>query len=201
MGKSVEFIFDFGSPNAYLAYRALPPILQRTGAELVLTPCLLGGIFKATGNQAPMLAFANIRGKLDYDMLEMRRFVARHGLSKFRLNPHFPINTLLLMRGMIAAGAERQRAYVEAVLAAMWEDGQAMGEPAVVARVLGAAGLDADAILAGAQTDAVKQTLVANTAAAVARGVFGIPTFFVGSEMFFGKDRLGQLEECLADAA
>jgi 2-hydroxychromene-2-carboxylate isomerase len=197
MSKTVEFIFDFASPNAYMAYRALPPILQRTGAKLQLTPCLLGGIFKSTGNQAPMLAFANVKGKIDYDMLEMRRFIARHNLAKFSMNPHFPINSLLLMRGMIAAGAEHQSAYVETVLAAMWEDSQAMGDPAVVAQVLRAGGLDADRILAGAQTDTVKQALVANTEAAVARGVFGIPTFFVGAEMFFGKERLGQLEECL----
>ena len=197
MTKTVEFIFDFASPNAYLAYRALPPILQRTGAALHLAPCLLGGIFKATGNQAPMLAFANVRGKLDYDMLEMRRFITRHNLIKFRMNPHFPINSLLLMRAMNATGPEAQHAYVETVLAAMWEDGQAMGDPAVVAQVLSAAGLDAENILAAAQTDAVKRTLAANTEAAVARGVFGIPTFFVGPEMFFGKERLGQLEEYL----
>lgn len=128
MAKTLEFIFDFASPNAYLAYRALPPILARTGASLQLTPCLLGGIFKSTGNQAPMLAFANVKGKLEYDMLEMRRFVARYEVTKFRMNPHFPINSLLLMRGMIAAGAQAQHRYVESVLAAMWEDGEAMGE-------------------------------------------------------------------------
>ena len=197
MSKTLEFIFDFASPNAYLAYRAMPPMLERTGAALKLTPCLLGGIFKATGNQAPMLAFAGVKGKIEYDMLEMRRFVARYDLTKFRMNPHFPINSLLLMRGMIAAGAEAQKSYVETVLAAMWEDGQAMGDAAVVAQVLSGAGLDAEKILAGAQTDEVKRALVGNTEAAVARGVFGIPTFFVGPEMFFGKERLGQVEECL----
>ena len=197
MTKTLEFIFDFASPNAYLAYRALPPMLERTGAALKLTPCLLGGIFKATGNQAPMLAFAGVKGKIEYDMLEMRRFVARYNLTKFRMNPHFPINSLLLMRGMIAAGAEAQTSYVESVLAAMWEDGQAMGDAAVVAQVLSGAGLDARRILADAQTDGVKRALVANTDDAVARGVFGIPTFFVGPEMFFGKERLGQVEECL----
>jgi 2-hydroxychromene-2-carboxylate isomerase len=197
MTKTIEFIFDFGSPNAYLAYHALQPILARTGAALVLTPCLLGGIFKGTGNRAPMEAFADIRGKIDYDMLEMRRFVARHGLTRYRINPNFPINTLQLMRGMIAAGPAAQHTYVEAVLAAMWEDGKAMGDPAVVAAVLREAGLDADAILAAAQTDAVKQALVANTKNAVERGVFGIPTFFVDGEMYFGKERLGQMEEFL----
>ncbi len=196
MPKTIELIFDFASPNAYLVYRALPPVLARTGAELVLTPCLLGGIFKATGNQAPMLAFANIKGKMAYEMLETQRFVAREKLNRFTMNPHFPINSLLLMRIMVAAGPDVQP-YVEAVLAAMWEDGRNTGDPAVVADVLREAGLDAESLLAQAQSDAVKQQLAANTQAAVDRGVFGIPTMFVGSEMFFGKERLGQVESCL----
>ena len=100
MSATIEFIFDFGSPNAYLAYRALPPILERTGARLMINPCLLGGIFKATGNSPPTVAFAAVKGKLDYEMLEIRRFVAKHGIDKFRLNPHFPVNTLMLMRGL-----------------------------------------------------------------------------------------------------
>jgi 2-hydroxychromene-2-carboxylate isomerase len=196
MGKTVELIFDFASPNAYLVYRALPPVLARTGADLVLTPCLLGGIFKATGNQAPMLAFANIKGKMAYEMLETQRFVAREKLNRFAMNPHFPINSLLLMRVMVAAGADAVP-FVEAVLTAMWEDGRNTGDSAVVAEVVRKAGLDAEALLAEAQSDAVKQKLAANTQAAVDRGVFGIPTMFVGSEMFFGKERLGQVESCL----
>jgi 2-hydroxychromene-2-carboxylate isomerase len=196
MGKTVELIFDFASPNAYLVYRALAPILARTGAGLVLTPCLLGGIFKATGNQAPMLAFANIKGKMSYEMLETQRFVAREKLSRFSMNPHFPINSLLLMRVMVAAGADVVP-YVEAILTAMWEDGRNTGDPEAVAAVMGEAGLDAAGLLARAQTDEVKQKLAANTQAAVDRGVFGIPTMFVGSEMFFGKERLGQVESCL----
>ncbi len=194
MTKTVEFIFDFASPNAYLAYHALEGVLARTGAVLRLNPCLLGGIFKSTGNQAPMLAFAGVTGKLDYDMLEMRRFIALHRLDRFRMNPHFPVNSLLLMRGMVAAGEAARDAYVRAVLPAMWEDGLKMDDPAVVETVLRAAGLDASAILEGARSDAVKQELAANTQAAVARGVFGIPTFFVGREIFFGKERLGQVE-------
>ena len=105
MKKAIELIFDFGSPNAYLAYRALPPILARTGARLVLTPCLLGGIFKLTGNKAPMFAFSDVQGKLTYEMLEMRRFIAREKISKFSMNPYFPINTLTLMRALVAAGS------------------------------------------------------------------------------------------------
>lgn len=200
MEKTVEFIFDFASPNAYLAYRALPPILARTGATLRITPALLGGIFKLTGNQAPMLAFGGIKGKMDYEMLELRRFVAREKLAKFRMNPHFPVNSLLLMRGLVAIGPDTT-AYVEAVLRGMWEDGENMADPAIAARVVAAAGIDAAAVFARAQDDAVKSALAASTQAAVDRGVFGVPTFFVGNEMFFGKERLGQVESCLAGGA
>jgi 2-hydroxychromene-2-carboxylate isomerase len=195
--RRIEMIFDFASPNAYLAYHALTPLLAKHDATLELTPCLLGGIFKATSNQAPMIAFANVAGKLDYEMLEMRRFIARYGLTRFRMNPHFPVNSLLLMRAMIAAGLDAQHAYVKVCLAAMWEDGKPMADPATVAQVLTEAGLNADQILAGAQTDPVKQTLVKNTETAVKRGAFGIPTFFVGEEMYFGKDRIPQMLEYL----
>ncbi|OXE36145.1 MAG: disulfide bond formation protein DsbA [Phenylobacterium zucineum] len=196
MTRTIDFIFDFGSPNAYLSWKVLPQIAERTGAKINLIPCLLGGIFKITGNQAPNLAFGNIQGKLAYENLETRRFIAKHGLSKFAFNPHFPVNTLLIMRGLIAA----QRlgvgeAYLEAVLKAMWEDGQKMDDPGVAAAVLTAAGLDARAILAATQDPEVKAELAANTDAAAARGTFGIPTFFVGDEIFFGKERLGQVEE------
>jgi 2-hydroxychromene-2-carboxylate isomerase len=202
MNKTLEFIFDFGSPNAYLAYRVLPPILARTGAALAVNPCLLGGIFKATGNQSPITAFVNVKGKLDYENLEIHRFVRKHSLNKFRLNPHFPVNTLLIMRGLIAAeSANVARPYIETVLAAMWEDGLKMDDPAIVAETLRKAGLDGDSLVAKTQDDAVKQKLVANTQAAVARGVFGMPTFFVGDEMFFGKERLAQVEEELSREA
>lgn len=195
MSKTVDFIFDFGSPNAYLAWKALPAIAARHGASVKLIPCLLGGIFKATGNQAPGVAFSGVKGKLDYEMLEMRRFIAAHGLTAFRFNPHFPVNTLLLMRGQIAA----QRAgvggpYLEAMLKGMWEDGLKLDDPEVFVAAADAAGLDGAALLAATGEAEVKAELVANTEAAVARGVFGIPTFFVGDEMFFGKDRLGQVE-------
>ena len=201
MPATVEFIFDFGSPNAYLSWKVLPGIAARTGAEIKLVPCLLGGIFKLTGNQPPMAAFGGVKGKLDYEALETRRFVARHGLSAYHFNPHFPVNTLLIMRGMVAAQragvAER---YVEAVLAAMWEDQKKMDDPEVVRAVLDAAGLDGGALIAATQDPEVKAQLMANTESAANRGVFGIPTFFVGDEMFFGKDRLGQVEEALSAA-
>ncbi len=199
MNKSVDFIFDFASPNAYLAHRVLYPMAARLGAEVNLIPCLLGGIFKATGNQAPMIAFGGIKGKLDYEMLEMRRFIEKHGLGAFAMNPHFPINTLTLMRGLVAADlAGDKDAYVAAVLPAMWEAGENLGDEAVIAKVLSAAGLDAEALLTRAKDDEVKTRLADNTAAAVDRGVFGIPTFFVGDEIFFGKERLGQVEDALA---
>jgi 2-hydroxychromene-2-carboxylate isomerase len=198
MSATIEFIFDFGSPNAYLAYRALPPILKQTGARLVVNPCLLGGIFKATGNQAPMIAFAPIKGKFEYEMLEVRRFVATHRLDKFRLNPHFPVNTLMLMRGLVAAQeAGSGDAYLEMGLKGMWEEGLKLDDPEALARSIDEAGLDSASLLAAAQTDLVKRRLADNTAAAVARGVFGIPTFFIGAEMFFGKERLGQVEQAV----
>lgn len=201
MSKTIDFIFDFASPNAYFADHALKDVALRTGATVNLIPCLLGGIFKATGNQAPMIAFGGIKGKMDYEMLEMRRFIAAHGLTRFRMNPNFPINSLTAMRGLCAveAGVDFDT-YVHAVLAGFWERGLAMDDPAVLASVLSEGGLDAETILAAAQTSPVKARLVANTETAVARGVFGVPTFFAGNEMFFGKERLSQLEAVFEQA-
>jgi 2-hydroxychromene-2-carboxylate isomerase len=198
-GKVLEFVFDFGSPNAYLAWHGLRPVLARTGAALQLVPALLGGIFKATNNRPPMVAFGEVQGKMAYEMLEIRRFIARHGLARFAMNPHFPVNTLAVMRMLVAArqlGVEAP--YVEAVLTAMWEDGLKMDDPAVITGVLDAAGLDSGALMAAGQSLPVKQALMASTEAVVARGCFGIPTFFVDGEMWFGKERLAQVEEALA---
>jgi 2-hydroxychromene-2-carboxylate isomerase len=202
MTPAIEFIFDFASPNAYFAYRALPPILERTGARLDINPCLLGGIFKATGNKAPFVAYASIKGKFEYELLEVNRFVARHRLDKYRLNPHFPVNSLMLMRGYIAARAAGVGpAYLELGLKGMWEDGLKLDDPEVLKGAIDAAGLDSASLLAAAGSDPVKQTLADNTAGAVAHGVFGVPTFFVGPEMFFGKERLEQVEEAVKAAA
>jgi 2-hydroxychromene-2-carboxylate isomerase len=168
----------------------------------VINPCLLGGIFKATGNVAPGVAFAAVKGKLDYEMLEIRRFIARHGIEKFRFNPNFPINTLMLMRGLIAAReAGVEASYLEMGVKGLWEEGLKLDDQEVLARRIDSAGLDAASLLAAAQTDRVKLRLADNTAAAVARGVFGVPTFFVGADMFFGKDRLAQVEEAAAAAS
>ena len=199
MSKTVELIFDFGSPNAYLCLKVLPPILARTGAELLITPCLLGGIFKATGNKAPFVQYADVPVKMAYERLEMQRFIDKHVLTKFTFNPHFPINTLLIMRGAVAAADEgKLPAYVDAILRAMWEDGLKMDDPEVVAGFLSANGFDGPALLARTQEPEIKAALVANTESAVARGVFGIPSFFVGEKMFFGKDRLRQVDDALA---
>ena len=194
MPTPIEFIFDFGSPNAYLAWNGLKATAP--DADITLTPALLGGIFKATGNSAPMVAFGGVKGKLDYERLEMQRFIEKHGLTRFRFNPHFPVNTLTLMRGLVAAQAHGVgEAYVDAGLKAMWEDGEPMADPETFVRVMTAAGLDGAQLLAQTQDPEVKATLAASTDRAVERGVFGIPTFFVGDEMFFGKERLGQVIE------
>ena len=201
MTKTLELIFDFGSPNAYLTLKVLPELLDRTGVDLVVTPCLLGGIFKATGNKAPMLQYADVPAKLAYENLEMRRFIDRHGLTRFRLNPHFPVNTLLVMRGAIVAEDEGNLDdYIDAVNRAMWEEGLKMDDAEVAAAFLSANGFDGPALLARTQEPEIKAKLAANTEAAVARGAFGIPTLFVGSEMFFGKDRLDQVEAALSES-
>ena len=194
--NTVKFFFDFGSPNAYLSHKVIPAIESRTGATFEYLPVLLGGIFKMTGNQSPATAFAGIRNKPDYDRLETQRFIARHRLTAFKSNPHFPINTLQLMRGAVAAQAAGVfEPYVEAIYACMWERELKMDDPAVFRAALLEAGLPADPLLELSQTDAIKSGLMANTEAAVAAGVFGSPSFVVGGELFFGKDRLREVEE------
>lgn len=198
MTGKVEFLFDFASPNAYLSYHVLREVAERQRVEVVLAPVLLGGLFKLTNNQPPMLAFGEVKGKLEYDMLETQRFIEAHGLNKFVFNPHFPINTITLMRGFIAAqemGVVDQ--YVEANLSAMWEQGLNMGDPEVAAGVWQSAGLDAAGLAEAIQTQPVKDALLQNTQQAADRGAFGVPTFFVGDEMFFGKERIIQIEQML----
>ena len=197
MAKSLEFLFDFGGPNSYLAHKSLPEICARTGAELVYVPILLGGLFKLTNNQAPMMRYAETPAKRNYEMLEFDRFVKAHALP-FKMNPRFPINSLYLMRGAVAAQQLGCFAlYVDTVMAAMWEDGRDMAEAKIVRQVLDSAGLNSAALLALADDPDVKAELMANTEAAAKRGAFGVPTFFVGEEMFWGKERLGQVEAAL----
>lgn len=196
MSPRVEFHFDFGSPNAYLSHLVLPDIAARTGVEVEYVPVLLGGVFKATNNVSPAVSLQGIANKPAYQELETRRFIARHGITRYARNPFFPVNTLLIMRGAVYARLAGFFArYVDAVYGHMWAEARKMDDVEVVRAALAAAGLPADEIIEGTQRPDVKQQLVANTEASVARGVFGSPSFFVGDELFFGKDRLREVEE------
>ncbi len=195
----VEFHFDFGSPNAYLAHLVIPQIQARTGAKFEYVPILLGGVFKLTNNRSPAESMRGIKNRLEYEELERRRFVRRHGIANFTWNPFFPVNTLLIMRGAIAAQREGVfERYVEAMFRGMWAEPKKMDDPDVVRAALTQSGLDAAALLARTQEAEVKDQLLKNTEASVARGTFGSPTFFVGDEIFFGKDRLRDVEEEIA---
>jgi len=202
MTPKVEFHFDFGSPNAYLVHKLIPQVENRTGAKFAYVPILLGGVFKLTNNQPPMVQFKDVVSKQNYQRLEMVRFVRKHGLSQFRMNPHFPVNTVQIMRGAVAAEMDGQLAkYVDAVFRHMWEEGKKMDDPEVIRAALDGAGLDGARTLARIQDQAVKDRLLENTQASVARGTFGAPTFFVGDEIFFGKDRLRDVEEEITAAS
>jgi 2-hydroxychromene-2-carboxylate isomerase len=198
MTRTIEFIFDFVSPNGYLVWGPLKALAARKGATIMLTPALLGGMHKLTGNAPPFMRDAEIKGKNAYAQLEMHRFIARHGLTKFRMNPAFPFRSVELLRLLLAAiDLGCGEAFAESFLRAIWEDGLNPADTAAVDAVIVAAGLPAAALAEGAQSAAVKDRLAANTQAAVDRGAFGIPTFFVDGGMFFGKERLGQIEELL----
>ena len=193
-----EFHFDFGSPNAYLAHKILPGIEARTGIEFTYVPILLGGVFKLTNNRSPAESLVGIRNKAEYERLEMARFIRRHAIP-FAMNPHFPVNTLMLMRGAVAAEElDLLARYVDAVFDHMWADPKKMDDPAVIEAALTAPNLPARDLLALVQTQPVKDRLLENTRNSVERGTFGAPTFFVGDEIYFGKDRLGDVEAALA---
>ena len=195
-GIETIFYFDFGSPNAYLAHVVIPQIEARTGARFKYEPVLLGGLFKLSRNQSPMTAFADVPLKLAYQQLEMQRFIVKHGLTKFKPNPYFPVNTLALMRGAVAAETEGILGpYVEAMYRFMWEEPRQLDDPQILAQTLTEAKLPMERILRLSQEPAIKDRLVANTQSAYAHGAFGSPTFLVGSELFFGKDRLCEVEE------
>lgn len=193
-----EFHFDFGSPNAYLAHRVIPGIEQRAGVKFDYEPVLLGGVFKLTGNRSPAEAFAGIKNKPDYERLETERFLKRHGITDYRRNPFFPVNTLALMRGAIAAQRlgvfER---YVDAMYRHMWSEPKKLDDPAVWRETLIETGFDAPRFEELVQDPEVKAELLANTQRSVERGSFGSPTFFVDDEIFFGKDKLRDVEELI----
>lgn len=193
---NIKFLFDFGSPNAYLCHKVIPQIENRTGEKFVYTPILLGGLFKLSNNRSPAESNAEIPLKRAYDALEIRRFVEKNGITEFKRNPFFPVNTLLLMRGAVAA---RQvgcfESYIDAVFSSMWERQKKMDDPEVVFEELAATGLDAPLLMELSQSTEIKNALVMNTQSAHELGAFGSPTFFVEGEMFFGKDRLNEVEE------
>ena len=196
MPVQAEFHFDFGSPNAYLSHLVVPAIEERTGVAFKYVPVLLGGVFKATGNVSPMVSLQGIRNKPEYQRLETERFVRQHGITEYRANPHFPVNTLQIMRG--AVFAEREgflAAYVGAVYRHMWAAPKKMDDAEVIAAALEESGLPAERILAGIGQPEIKAGLIANTESSVQRGVFGSPSFFVGDELYFGKDKLREVEE------
>jgi 2-hydroxychromene-2-carboxylate isomerase len=192
----VEFHFDFGSPNAYLAELVLPEIEQRSGVKFDYVPVLLGGLYKATGNMSPFDSLRGIKNKPEYNALETQRFLRRHNITKFKLNPFFPVNTLTLMRSAIAAQFEGMfESYFRAAYHHMWVEPKKMDDPQIFREAFISSGVEIDRLIARAQQDDVKKKLIENTSDAVARGSFGSPTFFVGKEIFFGKDSLRDVEE------
>ena len=199
MTRTIELIFDFVSPNAYLVWQPLRELAARQGAQLKITPAFLGGMHKLTGNAPPFIRDAEIKGKNAYASLEMQRFIAKHRLHRFKMNPKFPFNSINLLRMLASLQGDDQIRFIEALNPAIWEEGLDVTDAAALAAVLTKAGFDAERLAAAAQDPAIKQIVIDNTEQAVERGTFGIPTFYIGTEMFFGKERLGQIEEMLAD--
>jgi 2-hydroxychromene-2-carboxylate isomerase len=200
MPLKVEFLFDFGSPNAYLAELVLPGIERRTGVKFEYVPVLLGGIFKGTGNMSPFDSLRGIKNKPEYQALETQRFIRRHNATKFHQNPFFPVNTLMLMRGAVAAQLEGVfEPYFRAAYHHMWEEPKKMDDLETFRKAFISSGIDIDRLIARAQQDDVKKGLIDRTTDAVNRGAFGSPTFFVGKEMFFGKDQLRDVEESILE--
>ncbi len=194
-----QFLFDFGSPNAFLSHEAIPAIEKRTGMKFEYVPILLGGIFKATNNKSPAETLAGVKNKPEFQALETERFIRRFQVKPYVWNPFFPVNTLNLMRAAVAAQLEGVfEKYIDAAFHHMWVEPKKMDDPEVAMKALTASGLDAAKLFARAQEPAVKAKLIENTQAAVERGAFGSPTFFVGKEMFFGKEQLREVEELVS---
>ena len=197
----VEFHFDFGSPNAYLSHLVIPEIEKRTGVKFEYVPVLLGGVFKATNNRSPAESLQGIRNKPDYERLETTRFLRRHNITRYKSNPFFPVNTLMMMRGAIAAQSLDVFArYVDEMYRDMWAEPKKMDDPNIFRTALDEAGLKSAQIIELIQTPKIKDQLIENTRRSVERGTFGSPTFYVGNEIFFGKDRLRDVEEMILAA-
>jgi 2-hydroxychromene-2-carboxylate isomerase len=198
----VQFLFDFGSPNAYLAERVIPDIERRTGVKFEYVPILLGGIFKLTNNRSPAESLAGIKNKREFMVLEMQRFIRRHKITTFRMNPFFPVNTLQLMRGAVAAQLEGVfEPYFRAAYHHMWEEPKKMDDAQIARAAFISSNIDFDRLFARAQQPDVKDRLLELTQDAVARGAFGSPTFFVEADMYYGKDQLRDVEEAIVDAS
>ena len=196
MSTNPQFLFDFGSPNAFLSHEAIPAIEKRTGVKFEYVAVLLGGIFKATNNKSPAETLAGVKNKREFHAIETERFIKRFGVKPYTWNPFFPVNTLNLMRAAVAAQMEGVfEKYIDAAFHHMWVEPKKMDDPEVAAKALAASGLDAAKLLARSQDADVKAKLIENTQSAVERGAFGSPTFFVGKEMFFGKEQLREVEE------
>jgi 2-hydroxychromene-2-carboxylate isomerase len=194
-----QFLFDFGSPNAFLSHEAIPAIEKRIGVRFEYIAVLLGGIFKATNNKSPAETLAGIKNKPEFQAIETERFVKRFNVRPYSWNPFFPVNTLNLMRAAVAAQKEGVfEKYVEAAFHHMWVEPKKMDDPEVAMKALTSSGLDAAKLFARAQEPDVKAKLIENTQSAVERGAFGSPTFFVGKEMFFGKEQLREVEELVS---
>jgi 2-hydroxychromene-2-carboxylate isomerase len=194
-----QFLFDFGSPNAFLSHEAIPAVEQRIGVKFQYVPILLGGIFKATNNKSPAESLAGIKNKREFHALETERFLKRFNVKPYTWNPFFPVNTLNLMRAAIAAQLEGVfESYVDAAFHHMWVEPKKMDDPEIAIEALAASGLDAAKLFARAQEPEVKAKLIENTQSAVERGAFGAPTFFVGKELFFGKEQLREVEEMVS---
>jgi 2-hydroxychromene-2-carboxylate isomerase len=195
-----QFMFDVGSPNAFLSHEAIPAIERRTGVKFEYVPILLGGIFKATNNKSPAESLAGIKNKREFQALETERFIQRFHVKPYTWNPFFPVNTLNLMRAAVAAQIEGVfDEYVDAAFHHMWLEPKKMDDPEVAMKALTASGLDTAKLFARAQDSDVKAKLIENTQSAVERGAFGSPTFFVGREMFFGKEQLREVEELISE--
>jgi 2-hydroxychromene-2-carboxylate isomerase len=199
VSQNPQFLFDFGSPNAFLSHEAIPAIETRTGVTFEYVPILLGGVFKATNNKSPAETLAGVKNKPEFQKLETERFVKRFNVKPYVWNPFFPVNTLNLMRAAVAAQLEGVfEKYIEAAFHHMWVEPKKMDDPDVAGKAIAASGLDAAKLFARAQEADVKAKLIANTQAAVERGAFGSPTFFVGNEIFFGKEQLREVEEMVS---
>lgn len=198
MGKTIELIFDFVSPNAYLIWQPLKALATKHGASVEVTPVFLGGMHKLTGNAPPMIRDAEVKGKNGYAMLEMTRFIAKHGLTKWQMNPHFPFNSIMLQRMLVAVDADKRTQLIDTLLPPIWEEKLDVKDAEALGRILENGGFDAQALFAKTQDPAVKHALMDNVEGAVERGAFGIPTIYIDGEMYFGKERLGQIDEQLS---